>query len=73
MPPQSSSSEVFKEMAAKAICSIAEKSKEKDQFDAFGNHISAELHSLPLSKAFYAKRKLARALVDVMDEVQSDE
>lgn len=54
----------FKELAVKALGHLAE----KDEFGAFGDHLAAELRSLTAWQAAFAKRKLARSLVDVMDE-----
>lgn len=41
---------------------------EKDEYGVFADHIAAELRSLSPTQAGFAKRKLARALVDIMDE-----
>lgn len=67
----SSNCDIFKEMAAKAICTIAEKTDRNDQFDAFGAFVAAELRSLPLQKGMLVKKKFNRALMDIMDDAEN--
>lgn len=62
-----SDTQLLEEVAAKAIVSATK----VDEYTAFAAHVVAELRSLPRDKAIFAKRKLARALVDIMDEVLS--
>lgn len=57
-------SKSFKELAAMALTTMSQ----TDQYTAFGDHVAAELRSLTAAQAAFAKRKLARALVDIMDE-----
>lgn len=64
-------SDTFKKMAANALSTIAKISNERDQFDAFDKHVAAELRSLPSTKFILAKRKMARALVDIMEEMHN--
>lgn len=67
-PSSRSDSQSFKELAANAIASLATTSA--DEYTAFATHIAAELRNLPTSEqAKLAKRKLARALVDIVEEV----
>lgn len=70
LPMQSprSDTQLLEEVAAKAIASMT--ASTVDEYTAFATHVAAELRSLPTrEQAILAKRKLARALVDVMDEV----
>lgn len=69
--PMVSKNDTFKEMAANALSTIAKRSNERDQFDAFGTYVAAELRSLPSTKSILAKRKMARALVDIMEEMHN--
>lgn len=75
--PSPTDSNSFKEMAARALNVMSSKVCErdsqrdivKDEFAAFGDHIVADLRSLSKEQAAYAKRKLARAWVDILDEL----
>lgn len=41
----------------------------QDEYSAFADNIAAELRSLPNAQAQQAKRKLARALNEIMEDL----
>lgn len=67
-PSPSPDSNGFKEMAAKALNVMSSRIRQ-DECSVFGEYVATELRSLPPDRAAYVKRKLTRALLDLMDEV----
>lgn len=56
-------------MAAQAL-NVMSSRVVRDEFSAFGEFVVAELRSIPPDHAAYVKRKLNRALMDLMDEAE---
>lgn len=57
----------LKAMAVDALRSIGQV-QQKDKFGALGDYIAAELRSLTVSQAEYARSKISRAFNDIVDE-----
>lgn len=61
-------SESLREKAVLALERISDQQDGRDQFTIFGEWIASELRNLSLAQATFAKRKLGRAVNEILDE-----